>query len=64
MNTTETVIVSARHLGVLRLRSMIEATERKDKGALALLKVRLGIKGDRDLAIRRAKASLANVANW
>ena len=64
-NTHETVVVSARHIGVLKLRDLIaDAEDSTVKGGLARLKRALGIKGDRDVAIRRAKASLANVANW
>lgn len=65
MKKTDTIIVSARHLGVLRLRDLIaDAEDTSVKGGLARLKRELGIKGDREVAIRRAKESLANVANW
>jgi hypothetical protein len=70
-NTHETVIVSARHIGVIRLGVLIKACELEAKGlkrrgasALSILKRELGVRGNRDKVLAVAKESLANVASW
>lgn len=64
-------VITGRNIGVLRLRALIGACELEGKGlkrrgasALSILKRELGVKGNRETVLRKAREVLANVANW